>query len=555
MNNSKSEYIKRYSVKIKSPFGKEGSGILIKVDDNRCFLATAKHNFTQSAREESWKDVDETVLKSKLSDIQVLKQTKNICTLVDILYSYKDLIVFSIKNYEKHLGQLDKINILYESSYGDEYEYFFHGYPVADKKGDDGFIDELRSRNDSEKNKYLYDISSSKPLRQVSLKGFSGSGVFIKDGAKYYLVGIVLQRSDGLSSFTVFNLPKYLNDKKSVNIPLEKYVVNLENLDAMYSLILKRNPTNFLVQEHNEILGREYDYRQILQDTKGLKKIALRLKYTNRLYELEARYKRELADMYLLGTVLSEKCGDEMSSKAYFEKARKYEPTYIKYLKDIDIIYSKEELMREAKISFVDNKYTEAKLTFRRVLHLFIDDSDRIYIYKKLIDIAKIQNNKEEIINGYRELIDLYTDEDKTAQAEIFYELSLLEDNKSHKMNLLEKGLVLIAKENLDEIIEIKYKLKKEQNKLIGRNDIYFSLKPILSTLSRDNPKYRDEFKELILRDKYKFGWEQLAKRINTQDKWIWRLIALFPIIMSMIYITKYEPLYSVLIKFFSSLR
>jgi len=57
-----SDFVKHYAVQIKSDFGKQGSGVLIKIDDNKCYLATAKHNFTISISDDSWKDVKEIYL-------------------------------------------------------------------------------------------------------------------------------------------------------------------------------------------------------------------------------------------------------------------------------------------------------------------------------------------------------------------------------------------------------------------------------------------------------------------------------------------------------------
>ena len=58
-----SDLIKHYAVKIECDFGKSGSGVLIKDNDNRCYLATAKHNFTTKERDDSWIDVKESFLK------------------------------------------------------------------------------------------------------------------------------------------------------------------------------------------------------------------------------------------------------------------------------------------------------------------------------------------------------------------------------------------------------------------------------------------------------------------------------------------------------------
>jgi len=101
----KSEYIKQYSVKIKYPLGREGSGILIKKDDRTSYLATAKHNFTdRECGVDSWKYVDRDIdiFKNNLNEIEVLKNNNKICDVSDILYDYEDLIIFKITNHKDY---------------------------------------------------------------------------------------------------------------------------------------------------------------------------------------------------------------------------------------------------------------------------------------------------------------------------------------------------------------------------------------------------------------------------------------------------------------------
>jgi len=254
-----SDFIKHYAVKVESEFGKQGSGILIKVSDDKCYLITAKHNFTQSSREDSWKDVYENSLKQELSHINISQGKENICQVMHIVNFCNDYdaVIFEVKEYKDEFKKLAKINILYEDNYGSEYEYFFHGYPQGKRDGSDDIVENLRATNDNHE-KYTYTVSNDQPLKYNDLQGFSGSGVFIKDNARYYLVGIVIQRTDGFSSFTIFNLPRFINEKEaSLKYLLTKNILDLEKFSDMQDLIIKRNSNNLLVQQYKSIFAGE----------------------------------------------------------------------------------------------------------------------------------------------------------------------------------------------------------------------------------------------------------------------------------------------------------
>ena len=510
-----SDLIKHYAVKIESDFGKAGSGVLIKVDNNKCYLATAKHNFTTMGRDDSWKDVKKGFLEKHLADISVSQYKKKICKIINILSFCDgyDVIIFEVKDLNHEFKKLNKVNILYADDYGKEHEYFFHGYPAGQDDGSDDIMEDLTVKNDKNK-KYVYDLNSYQPVRKKGLDGFSGSGVFIRDNGRLYLVGIIIKYNSDLSSFTAFNLPRYLNEKEPLLLPLTKNILDLEDFEDMQNLIIMRNPYNPLIQEYKNVFrGDKYQDSKLPDKSVEIGYLGEKFQITNQFIEIEANYRKELADMYLLATMISKKFGKESLVKYYFKKAREYEPKYIRYLKDIEDLYSIDELMRDAKIALIEDKFIEAKIFFKALLHLNINDEQRIYIYEKILEIVKIQRNNIEIIETSKILLELYPKEEKLKRAIIYYDLSMMEIDKLKQQKYVDLGLFETQEyiEN-SSFLEIRYKLKRRKNELsndekediLKIKDSYLNLRSDLKELSSKDKNYRGEYQQIVLKESYK---------------------------------------------------
>lgn len=523
-----SDLIKQYSVKIESDFGKYGSGVLIKVDDSKCYLATAKHNFITEERDDSWKDVKKDFLEKRLSDISVSQYKNKICKIVNItsFCDGYDAIIFEVKDLNNEFKRLSNVNILYADDYGKEHEYFFHGYPEGTKDDSDEIIEKLYIKNNNE---YKYTLGTNESFRQRGLKGFSGSGVFIRDNGRLYLVGIIIQRSDELSSFTAFNLPTYLNDKEPFIFLLKKNILDLENFEDMQDLIICRNYDNPLVQEYKNIFqGDKYHNSKLPDKSKEIGYLGEKFQITNQFIETEANFRKELADMYLLATMISKKFGEETLVKEYFKKAREYEPKYIRYLKNIDDIYSIDELMRDAKIALIENKLIKAKIFFEALLSLNINDSQRIYSYEKILEITKLQNNDIEIVKISKILLKLYSEEEKLKKAIIYYDLSMMNIDELEKFYNVEQGLFVIKSEITNpSFFEMEYKLKRRKNELFYRKedvfqseDSYLDLRNNLKKLSSKDKNYNGEYQQIILKESYKniiYKQKDMIKKISTK--------------------------------------
>jgi len=506
----KSEYIKQYSVKIKYPLGREGSGILIKNDDRTSYLATAKHNFTdRECGVDSWKYVDRDIdiFKNNLNEIEVLKNNNKICDVSDILYDYEDLIIFKITNHKDYTDKLDLLEIL-NDKLNDDIEYFFQGYSA--KEGD-GYISQLDSRNDIENYKYI--IKDSKQHRITYVKGFSGSGVFIKDRESYYLVGIVLQKSDESSSYTIFNLPKIIEDKSIKQIKLKKDIFEVKDTAQMYTRIVNRNKNNFLIRKAKDIFqNKEHSYKDL--DSSHLKEMVNYINKTNSFSKLEQKYNDELADIYLLGAFILNKDNRKKESLEYLEKARIFNPKYIRYKNNIEE-YNPLEDINKGKLAFLDKKYDKAKKYFLRVLNKDIIKNKKIEIYEFLIQIS----NKDEKIEYYEKLLNLYGEEDIKDKSNIYFQLSELYHDVNLKDKNLTKAFNLIKDIEDESIYELKFKISEKFVKIDASNPqkSINMLKPLLKQISHLKPEYEAKLSFFKVLEELE-GEKEISKHLK--DYW-----------------------------------
>jgi tetratricopeptide (TPR) repeat protein len=515
------EYMKQYSVKIKSSFGKEGSGTIIKVDDEQYYLATALHNFTDSERDESWRRVFVPDLKEKFNDIKIIKNDKIVCSIIGVKDYHHDLIIFEVSSSEDFLNLAP--TSISNDKFSMETHYTFHGYSAKDGGG---VVPNLHTRDIVEErgNDYIFTLQSDQPKRITHLKGYSGSGVFTQYGVKFYLVGIVLERNDDSSSFYIFDLAKQLNEwtRKKNSIPLVQDVFDGENSPIMYTTMIRRNKNTFLSKKARRLFGSNHKYRDLLEDTVKLEKLSNYLENRNDLLELEEKYFKELADLYLLKTFIFNKQGKGKEAEKYFEKAKFYRPDYIRYTNEVKEVDSKKDLLDKGKLAYINRDYEEAKDNFIKSLHLDnIEIAEKILVYEKLLEISKFEKNDNELIKIYKILLTLYDDSNKLEKANIHYELSLLFEEDYNKWDELKKGLTLINYENSDEFIEIKYKILKYKNKIAEEGDISDKLRELLEKLAQTNPIYQDELSKVnqIEMDKILFEEEKLLFKKEIEEE------------------------------------
>ena len=494
---SQSNYAKQYAVQITSTFGKVGSGVLIKVDEETCYLATAKHNFTNSSRDESWRDVANCTLTEQFSEIKVSKNEKDVCNIIDIKYEWDDLIIFEIINHEHITDNLALISIL-NDNLGDTETFFIQGYSAENA---DGIIPNLHSQHHVEGQNYIYTIQDNQSIRKTHIRGYSGSGVFIKYREKFYLVGIALGRIDDGSTFHIFNLAKILDElpKKRKFIHIVKDVTDILEAPHMYTTMIRRNQDTFLSKKAIRLFGKKHKYRDLINKTDKLEILSNYIENNNSLKELEDDYFTELADLYLLGTFISKKQGRERKATEYFEKAKFFRPDYIRYTNEVKEVDSKKELLDKGKIAYMNKEYQEAKINLTKSLKLDnLEISDKLFVYKNLVSIGKIEKNNSETMEAYEQLSMLYSKEDSLEQVKIYYELSELTVEDTYKLDLLRKGLAKIKDESSTDFLEIKYKILKSMDKVVKeKNTIKSDIENILKKISHLAPKYRDELNNI----------------------------------------------------------
>ena len=506
------EYMKQYSVKIECSFGKQGSGTIIKVNDEEYYLATALHNFTMREGDESWRDVHPPALNEKFNEIKVTRNDEVVCSIVAVKDYYRDLIIFEIDNFYK-LSDLAPTTILYDK-FSSNINYFFHGYSAESGAGVEP---NLHTRDDIED--YIYTIQSDQSKRINHLRGYSGSGVFIEYRMKFYLVGIVLERNDSSSTFYIFNLPEKLNDwsRKRNSIPLEKDVFDVDSSPTMYTIMIRRNKDTFLSKKARRLFGVNHKYKDLLQNPTKLEQLSTYIDKRNDLVELEEKYFRELADLYLLKTFIANKQGKGKDAEKYFEKAKFFKPSYIRYTNEVKEVDSREELLNKGKLAYMSEKYEEAKKSFKGVFSLDnIDGSDKIWVYEKLVDINKFEKNNTELIEAYTSLLDLYPKEEKLKRVRVYYELSKLCEN-SKKPDLLKKGLDSIEFENSDNFLEMKYKILKSKEKISERENMSYETRTVLEKLAYIKTEYMDELSQIMKKEEEQRLFTEIINKKNDE--------------------------------------
>jgi hypothetical protein len=481
----RSDYIKSFSVKV--TYKLQGSGVLVKVDENNCYLITAKHNFRKRDRE----DINRISIENiDFKSISVIREDGKEFYIKEYIYDYDDFVIFYI---EGEIKALDSIQILTEKP-TDKMEYFAYGYPANKNEGH--ILNRLSSRNDIKS--YHFEIGNRDNTPTKYAEGFSGSGVFTEDeNSINYLCGIILKNDDSYHTLTIFNLSaiilninEKLKEKGYLTIPVKESNFYLKDIDNMYGLILNHHTDNFLVQKVKSFFGKEHQYEDLIQPS--LKDLNEYINYTNQFKVIEYTYTQKIADMYLLSAFISSKYQEKEEALKYLNRAIKYRPKYTIFLAEIDKENSKEELFKSAKLYYTDGEYKDSYNFFQKILSLKLEKNEEIIVYEYLVRITKIWNNKYKLIEYYTKLLNLY--EDDFQMAKVYYELSLIE-KKEASISYANKGINLIGFYN--DLLEIKYLLYKRIYELNQDEQLFPILKSTLEQLVLIEPKYKYELSTL----------------------------------------------------------
>ena len=535
-NRTDGDMIKQYAVKIiYKNFKKkrQGSGVLIRVNDSTCYLLTARHNFKERD-DDTFIDVDIEGLTEALDLIHITKDSLDkICEIESLVYSRDDidLVVFLIKNPSTIVERIPPFDMLLKDERFYKEEHFFFGYR-KNKKGLPE--DDLRNIGENEGTSNFILKRGLSIRNQHYYSGYSGSGVFIKKEEVFYLVGIVVMADDEVDNYEAINLSKVIEDINDnlkllflPEISIQENIFEILDIEKMYSQIFYRHPNNFLLKETNGLFEKNHIYKELIEPSEKLKNLSSFMDSTNEFHKLEVKYTQELADMYLVATFISSKYEqDKIKAKQYFEKACKYRKDYRFFLTEIDKENSKAELLELGKIKYLDDEYMDAKKCFEKVLSLKCTRDETIKLNLYLLKIAKEANDKKEEFYIYLKLYELYNDGENLKKAEICYKLSFIFEDKEDQVKVLNKGNEHLN--NSIESLEIEYKILK---KLILLTKVKKAYKQQVDILERLVP-YKSQYQEELL---------ALKNRRHINVIFIWIIVTL--IIAGILILVSFELL------------
>jgi hypothetical protein len=504
--------IKKYSVKI--DYESQGSGVLLKVDEENCYLITAKHNF-KVGEDESHNNVNTSSLefdKIKISN----PNNDKVCEIEKLIYEEKklDLLIFKIKNNSSYIRNLPILQVVKDRHILSK-KHFFYGFPNGEEKPS-GKLTPLafKVRKDE---KHILSLRGDKPLYLDDEKGFSGSGVFIKEGSiedeySYYLTGIVTEVHEGQSLFETISLSEIIgkiNLNLNPKIEVKEDVVDVGFSQNIYTRILNRNKDTYLVKRIFDELKEETSLALLKKNDSQRKKIIEFLDMDeNQLLKVE----KELADLYLLKAIIYHSDDNDKKTK-YFDKAKKFNSRYKNYqLEKLDTINEEEvdEIkdseftdFQKAKLYFLEKQYNKVIEILSTECIEKLDNLEKIESYECLAKSCqnKKESDIEESIGYWSKIFPLLDETQIFEKAEIYYELSLLYEILNDKKEALDQvldGLELLKDDKQNTFLEIKYKLEKQRKRLSDSNE---EEKPnmILTELFKQNPeRYMDDYLESL---------------------------------------------------------
>jgi len=502
--------IKKYSVKIN--YKLQGSGVLVKVDEDNCYLITAKHNF-KKGEDESHNNVDTSSLN--FDEIKISNPNNdNLCKIEKIVYEEKklDLLIFKIQNnsdYIKNLPTLEIVkdrHILYK-------KHFFYGFPNG-KETPSGELTPLAFKVKEDEKHILY-LRGDKTLYIDEEKGFSGSGVFIKDGNKddgytYYLTGIVTEVYQDQSLFETISLSEIIIDKINLSlnpkIEVKEDIIDIGFSQNIYTRILNRNKETSLVKKILNKLGKNKKLFFLKENESERKEIIKILDMDeNELLKLE----KELADLYLLKAIIYHSDNNDKKT-TYFKKATKFNSRYKNYQFDnaeeseIDEIENNNEkfnFLQKAKLYLIEEKYDKVIELLEKENIEQLENSEKSECYECLVKSYQEKGIIENAITYGENILGLLKSSNENnilEKAEMSYKLSLFYeqlDDKDEALNRAIEGLEFLDENKENSFLEIKYKLEKQKKKL--SNSIEDRPLGTLTELFKQNPeRYLDEYLE-----------------------------------------------------------
>ena len=276
--------IKSYIVQIQSMFGR-GSGVLVKDNNEKYYIFTAKHNFKSTANQKveeiEIEDIKEDI---EFDEVKVISYHEiEVCDVIGLEDLSIDFVILVIdENSFEYLNTLPiEVSKNYDNSFN---ECIVSGYPKIST--DAVYLDckyETKNQEYEKKDdyKHTFKVSSIYPLNRSvvtevdTISGISGGGIFVKgEDGEIYLVGIEIEYID-IHNLVCVDLVK-LKDEINFKLIDEKleYIsekITLKNSKSFEFKMVKVDlPDKSLYVSIYPVTFDEYD--MFCEDTKRCKK-------------------------------------------------------------------------------------------------------------------------------------------------------------------------------------------------------------------------------------------------------------------------------------------
>ena len=153
-------------------------------------------------------------------------------------------------------------------------------------------------------------------------------------------------------------------------------------------------------------------------------------------------------------------------------------------------------------IAFYQNKYDEAKEAFlTHLLDVNIENFEKLESYKYLSQIFNNKGNSSDALKYGRLALDSYEESNILEKAEMCYVLFMIckTGNQDCALEYIDIGLDYIGDSIDQNILEVKYKLEVERDKLIGSSDEKTMNATLLELVKKNPEKYINDFLEEFL--------------------------------------------------------
>jgi len=418
-----------------------GSGVLVKPDKNakNCYVFTAKHTLTKAFKNFEYpKHQGEIKIFSQNHQNEIVQiYHKDLLIINEQL----DLAIFILdSNIEDNKSILNQLEVL--KIFNDEfYICISAGYPevrhIKDQEDykTDCYICHYNKIHDNCSDKY--EIRTERILfcpensQTDNMKGFSGSGVFVRgQDKKYYLSGIAIESENQqvlicLDLTALFErIKNYLVDRKEIPIQIGGFspskALGIENTTLQLDQIKAEINDNLpLIKDIKSYEGFEQQIDYIKTGGEFNKKLKKRVDTLDK--ELD-----EISLTYLYQAILFDENKEHQKATHNFKKAIKYRDDFKAYFYKAKASRKRQDINNDIKEKQEQREIHEYLLKTEEVRE---NDDKRLNSLEELLQIYQDQKDDEKLEATCLALLDIYTKEEnnhlfREKKANIYYQLS-----------------------------------------------------------------------------------------------------------------------------------